>query len=467
MSQVRIEKVRILILILLISFLAVYFRWKAFPFVQVYSDSLSPFAGGVQFFELGFAKPPNPESDHWLWFSTLPFLSMASSLQELFWFRFLGNVVIIPLGMLSVYILLPKHRIFGAGAVGALLAVDSGLLDTLVSSFRGYFAPEHMGLACLGVALYPKKRRLGLGLAIVGSVLAGGQHPLALGSLLGLGFLGLLTWGRSRQNFWLGLGLVVLCFLPRIFWTWQLLQCDSGGLSCLSEIAMSSSERVSIFSQLIRVLHDRFWVEMGIGGVFLLLGLWHSRKEFFTQWVLFSILGVLILGLSISTLRPYHFRALAVPMVVASVLGWMRIGRISFVIVPIWFISLTVFPPRQVAWKNQIQKHDQIASVLCEVSGSFWLEGFGSEELDISLQGLAISYWLQDCDSKKISPKPVDNIVLLASKGLDIPVLFQEDDYALYQISSVVELEALDPEKRVTGYDFVVIFVPENEIILP
>ena len=154
-------------------------------------------------------------------------------------------------------------------------------------------------------------------------------------------------------------------------------------------------------------------------------------------------------------------------MVVASVLGWMRIGRISFVIVPIWLISLMVFPPRQVAWKNQIQKHDQIASVLCEVSGSFWLEGFGSEELNISLQGLAISFWLQGCDAKKISAKPEGNIVLLASKGLDIPVLFQEDDYALYQLSSVVELEGLDSDKRVAGYDFVVLFVSENEIILP
>tara|TARA_B110000037_G_C16993909_1_gene454287 strand:+ start:170 stop:862 length:693 start_codon:yes stop_codon:yes gene_type:complete len=230
---------------------------------------------------------------------------------------------------------------------------------------------------------------------------------------------------------------------------------------------MSSSEGASIFAQIIRVLHDRFWVEMGIGGGLLLLGLWFSRKEVFTQWVLFSILGILILGLSISTLRPYHFRILAVPMVVASVLGWIRMGRVFFTLAPIWFVSLVVFPPTQVSWKNQVEKHDQIARALCELSVSFWLEGSGTEELDISLQGVAISFWLQDCDAKKISSKPEDSIVLLASKGLGFPVLFQEDDYALYQLSSVIELEELAADKRVSGYDFVVIFVSEAEITLP
>ncbi len=464
----RPSTIKFLGLIVLLLLLAIYFRWISFPFVQIYSDALSPFVGGIQFFELGFAKPPNPESDHWLWVSTLPLLSLASSIEELFWLRYLANVIIIPVATLSIYILLSesKWRFLGVGVVGSLLAVDSGLIDTLISSFRGYFAPEYLSFAALGVALYQKEKRVGFWLAIVSSVLAGGQHPLAMGSFLGLAFLGVFVWRESKRDFGIGVLLFFLCLIPRIFWIWQLMQCDAGGFACLTDIAMSSSEQTSQFHQIYRVFHDRFWIEMGLGGLFLLLGLWFSRRAIFTQWVFFSMLGILILGLSISTLRPYHFRILAVPMVIASVFGWIQYLKTFVIVLPVWMLFLILFPPNPVAWKNNIRIHDQLAEVLCQIPDSFWIEGYETDDLNISLQALAISYWIKDCDRTKIAPQAGDLIFVLGREGLPYPKYFSQQDIVLYQLPSIRDMENLNSEKRVSGYDFVVLFVPEAEIIL-
>lgn len=461
-------KIKLFGLILLVLIPAFYFRWLSFPFTQIYSDSLSPFVGGVQFFEQGYAKPPNPEADHWLWVSTIPFLSLAASLEELFWFRYLGSVIIIPVSMISVYLLLleSRYRLFATAAVGSFLAVDAGILDTLISSFRGYFAPEYLAVAALGVALFQREKRWGLWIAILSSVLAGGQHPLAMGSFVGLGFLGVLVWRRSRRDFLIGVLIFLCCLIPKMLWIWQIMQCERGGLDCLQAIALSSSEEISIYQQITRAYHDRFWVEMGFAGPFLFLGLWFSRKEPFTQWVLVSMLGVLMLGILISTLRPYHFRALAAPMVIASVLGWVRMIKTFLFIAPLWGGFLAFFPPKPVAWKNNVSIHDQLADVFCGISDPFWVEGYQAEDLDISLQGIAISYWLKGCDIEKIESQAGDLIFLVGDKGLNFPIYFQNQSVVIYQLRSSQKLQLLEQEKRVQGYDFSVLFVPEEMIIL-
>ena len=466
MKQSPLLKLIGVILLVLVS--ALYFRWSSFSYTQVYSDSLSPFAGGIQFLEQGSAKPPNPESDHWLWVSTLPFLTLATSLQELFWFRYLGNLVLVLFSMFSAYLLFSgeRYRLWGVGAVGLFLGADSGLIDTLISSFRGYFAPEYLAFATIGVILFLRGKLWGVWLAIIGSVLAGGQHPLAMGSFLGLGFLGCLSWRRSRKYFWVGCLIFLCCITPKAVWIWQLLQCDAGGLACLTSIAMSSAESTTILEQIYRGFYDRFWIEMGPAGLFLLIGLWRSRKHLFTQWVCISILGVVLLGLSISTFRPYHFRALAAPMVLASVLGWIQLGRRFLNLIPIWAGFLIFFPPKPVAWKNQIVLHDQIAAIFCSASAPFWVEGYGTEELGISLQGVGVSYWLQGCDPENIVSEMKDNILLIGEVGVDLPIYFQHQHFTIYQLDSVNEMPAFSMEKRVSGYDFTILFVPEEEIIL-
>ena len=123
--------------------------------------------------------------------------------------------------------------------------------------------------------------------------------------------------------------------LPRLSWLWTLSHCDAGGaLSCLARVAGGSAEEGLGSAELLwRALHDRAAVELGLGamvsGLGLLLAVAPGRGRTASGlvfFVAFGLLGVLLLGLSLSTLRPYHLRHLAVPVAVLAGLGWSRLG---------------------------------------------------------------------------------------------------------------------------------------------
>ena len=157
-------------------------------------------------------------------------------------------------------------------------------------------------------------------------------------------------------------------------------------------------------------------------------------------------------------------------MVIASVLGWIQLGRIFLIVAPIWAGFVAFFPPKPVAWKNDIMIHDQLAQVLCDTEkedpDSFWVEGVGTENLNISLQGVAISYWLKGCDRGKIASQADQKIFVIGEEGLQFPKYFQQQNIVVYQLPSIIELRAFQQEKRISGYDFSVLFHPEEKIIL-
>ena len=119
--------------------------------------------------------------------------------------------------------------------------------------------------------------------------------------------------------------IAVIFLLPRLLWVYHLMQCDAGGLACLTDVAVSSSESdVSIADMLVRVLHDRLWIEMGLGSLLMIIGWWYAENRDETLASMVCI-GNSCLGLSISTLRPYHFRVLIVPMFILSIQGLSKL----------------------------------------------------------------------------------------------------------------------------------------------
>ena len=78
-----------------------------------------------------------------------------------------------------------QYRYISALACGLFVAFDKGLIDTLISSFRGYMAPEWISVATVFFVLSRTHKWM---LPFVGMcmVIAGGHHPMALGGLLAI-----------------------------------------------------------------------------------------------------------------------------------------------------------------------------------------------------------------------------------------------------------------------------------------
>ena len=193
-----------------------------------------------------------------MWLTALPQLLMADSLQSLFTIRSIISSLTAPLTVLCIWLSLPASpaRTLLSLTGGVVVAMDSGLLDTHISSFRGYMAPEWIGLASLCWML---RRHSCWWLAgtLLCVAIAGGHHPLALGCVLCV--FAMVT----RKNWSLLVSVLLLGFAFRALWMAELLQCDEGGLACIMTVAQGSAEQISPFSMVQRALHTRFWTELG------------------------------------------------------------------------------------------------------------------------------------------------------------------------------------------------------------
>ena len=175
---------KLVLILLLITIWAAAVRLQYLPYIQVYSDSLSPYLGALGALHQGWAEAPNPESDHWLWITAFPSLLVCRDLYELFVLRCIIAALIAPIGAISAYLLASKYRYTAALMAGGLLAMDKGLIDTLISSFRGYMSPEWVALATLFWVLCLRGKYIALPAVVACSMIAGGHHPIALGTLL-------------------------------------------------------------------------------------------------------------------------------------------------------------------------------------------------------------------------------------------------------------------------------------------
>jgi hypothetical protein len=330
-----------------------------------------------------------------------PLTKLAGSLEQLYILRFILGASVAPLAAASAWLLSPAgYARWIAGALaGMLLALDPGLVDTLVIAFRGYGAPELVGLATLFGALALQGHRwalAGAGIALIG---AAGQHPMGTGMLLG-GLFALPWFAQSlgRKSIEMAIGVTGVIALPRLWLIRQQSDCGQPAMDCIRQVALGSSEQdLGAQAMLSRAFHDRFNVELlGLWPIFLLgfvllllpLARWTQKPVLPRLFILpqpeqarpllaFALggtLGILLLGGSVSSLRPYHLRIASVPLAVAASVGlcrlWPLVLGASAWACTSW-VPLQLLAPGAVS----LSTFDELAQALEEVPGPIWVDG--------------------------------------------------------------------------------------------
>ncbi len=404
-------------------------RLDAIADATVGSDALGQYAVALQvLLGGGWPHPPNPEGGHSLWLMALPLVPFAGSLEELYRLRFIVAALVAPLGALAAWLLAaPRARGAAAVAAGVVLALDVGLVDTLVSSFRGYGAPELLALATVGLALALTGRPWGLPLAGAAVVGATGQHPFAAGAALGaLAALPGAAQGVDRRWRWATAATIAALCLPRLAHLAWLADCGDGAWACLGRVASGSAEPDTPRTEMLRRLfNDRVLVEgwwpwplMAVGLAMLATRPVSGRRPLL-GWALGTVAGVLAIGLSASSLRPYHARLAMPALAVAAAVGLSRSGRLPLALA---VAALAQWAPgRATPATGGIGPGDvdRVARRVLAVSpgpvqieAAWWGRPVGLEPLAVSLAA-----WLQaDRGDRRarLTPAPDASVVLLA-----------------------------------------------------
>ena len=447
---------------------SIWIRLVYFPFVQVTSDTLSPFVGAIRWWNTGWFGAANPESDQWLWIISSPILLLSSSLTDIFWWKCIATTVAIPCACWMVIRLVNTHQWFWMLVISSVLTLDMGLVDTMLSSFRGYWAPECMAVATIGLMVWHQGREWGAYVTTVCTIVAMGQHPLVLGTIPALIWLWYTQYTRS-EGWWWSIGLAMVFSLPRLCWIYQLMQCDAGGIACLTDVAVSSSEAgTSVVEMVSGVFYDRLWIEMGFSSVVMVLGWCYSENRTLKYWLLLSALGILLLGLSISTLRPYHFRVLIVPMFLLSIHGLFRLGKAGVFLGSVWIGLVVVHRIEPVPWYSDVEQTDAVAAVLCQQTDAIWLEGFGAD-LTISPQSIGVSMVAQGCDVR-ISNRPTEKfwVIQPTQEGhslFDGEVMWMGTTHQLRTVS-LQDWMHIPSTNKWSGHDVASLFISETDIQL-
>ncbi len=451
-------------MIAIASVLGVFFRIQFLSYVQVTSDSLSPFVGAIKAMDLGYLYPANPESDQWLWILALPFVWVSNSLTEIFLLKCISSVIVVPIGMWVVGQMVTKRRWLWMLGVGVLLAVDVGLIDTMVSSFRGYWAPECIAIALIGWVYWERGHFWGAIWGTTWLTIAMGQHPLVIGCFPVL--IALWLQMKHRKNTWLvALGVCLLLSVPRFCWLWYLSQCDAGGLQCLVDVAGSSSEQQTINQILWRVLYDRLWVEMGIASPILVVGCCISSNTNFRRGTVISLVGIAVLGLCVSTLRPYHFRVLIVPLFILALQGWSEQGRVGVGVLCFWIVVALWTRLYPIDWYSTIDTYDDVAGLLCEQRNPVWIEGYG-KDLTVMPQGIGVSMRQQGCPVE-IASSPTSELWILtspsASKRFKDGEPYDFKEVQLFHLD-INKIQRVASEPWWSGYDVAILSHPEQKV---
>ncbi len=373
----------LLILLLALWALAWGMRLRGLPAATVGSDSLGQFLAALGLLRGGgLPHPPNPEGGHSLWLMVLPLLPLADSLQGLLRLRFALGALVAPLCGLAAWLLAEARGRFPAAlAAGVVVALDPGLIDTLIVAFRGYGAPELLALATVGGALALRGRRGGLALAGLSLLAATGQHPFAagagLGALLCAPLLG-PSLSTTERRLTLALGLLFL--LPRLHHLAWLADCGPGAWACWARVASGSAEAETPLREMLRrAANDRILVEGWLPwpalalGLLLLLPRQDAPGRGLRRWALGSLLGVLALGLLAHSLRPYHLRLAMPALAVAAAVGLSR-----FPLLPLVWVGLcgVDWLPRQplLPAAPPAAEADALARKLALLPGPVWVD---------------------------------------------------------------------------------------------
>ncbi len=435
-------------LALLVWLLAAALRLRVVNQAVVGSDSLGPYLKALALTPTALwaghlPRPPNPESGDLLWLSALPILHLAGDLQQLFTLRFLAGALIAPLGLLAAWVWAAPEGLRSPGellasraprplvaglAAGLVLAVDPGLIDSLLSGARGYGAPELLALLCLALGFAVRGSRLGAAVGAVALAFAVDHHPLAIGAALGVLAMVPTLWrtlgGRGLLP---AAGVLLLLALPRLLRLLALARCGDDPLSCLAAVAQSNVHEGEPFLLHLRdALHDRFRVDLdeptSLG---LLLGLLLARPWRVSisagpgalaigALAIGSLAGLLLVAALNGYLQGYHLRILAAPLAVAAAVGLARPAPLALLwaALALW-LGLPAAPvgpdPGAVA------RHDALATLLADRPGPLWVDRLwwrGQPVLEPS--GVVLSAWLQGQEAARFQVGPAVPMILLS-----------------------------------------------------
>ena len=175
-----------------------------------------------------------------------------------------------------------------------------------------------------------------------------------------------------------------------------------------------------------------------------------------------------MLGLSISTLRSYHFRVLIVPMFVLAIQGLARVGKQGIGLGCLWIGLVIIHRIEPVSWYNDVEQADAVANSTLSALGCIWLEGFGAE-LTVSPRSVGVAMVVQGCDVT-IAHRPTDQIWLIhrVDEQHDLPdgtVIWTGKSHRLRMLS-LQEWNHVSDTYKWSGHDVVSLFMSEDRIEL-
>jgi hypothetical protein len=424
--------VRALLVSLALWVVAALVRLRELDQVTVSSDSLGPYLRAWSVSWDWIPRPPNPESGDGLWLLAWPLVHAAGNLVELMELRLVLGGLVAPAAFMAAWGLLadrtPRLQRWSAAlTAGLLTAMDPGLVDTLISGARSYGAPELVGMATAALAWALRGRRWAVMLSAALLVLAADHHPLAAGMGLGL-----LAWYRplraslDRRSLVLGAAVGGLFALPRVLRMGAQALCGEGPIECLASIAQSNvPEDVDRLAVIGTALHDRFLVDLGWTWPLLLLGvvlaLHRPSTRHTATWALGGLGGLLLMGIVVGYIRPYHLRIVSVPIAVAAAVGlsrWWPACLAVGIAATFWGWTERPVGPDPGA----LARADSIAKAVVEVEGTLWVDQVwwdGPPRVDAP--AVVLSAVLSGVDPDRFQLDPDATMILLTSAGPPAP----------------------------------------------
>jgi hypothetical protein len=425
------RRLALALVLLSVYLLAVALRLQSVGAASIGSDALGQLLAAYAAGWGHLPPPPNPEGGYSLWVVAWPMVRLAGSLHEVFVLRFGWGALAAPAAGLGAALLDPDRprAPLLAALAGGLVAADPGLVDTLVIAFRGYGAPELVGLGTVGLLLALRGSRGGLLLATLAFVLASGQHPM--GTAGGLGALVLLPALVRRLGGWtVGAAalLALVLVTPRLLILARMADCGQGAAACLSAVALQSSEAdVSPLAFVTRAFHDRFavewrsaWWALPPALLLCLPGLRRPEaagRRAALAYALAAVVALLLVGLSVSSLRSYHLRVLAVPIAIAAAAGLSRLGWASLLLLP-WlagqWLPIAVVPPARGSVELADRLGDELQRELVGEPGAIRVDGVWFDRPEgVDPAAVVLSAVLHGADPARFGLDPSAAVLLL------------------------------------------------------
>ena len=400
-------------------------------------------------------RPPNPESGDGLWLLAWPLVHTASNLVELWEIRLVLGGIVAPAAFAAVWGFLGieasvLRRWVASISAGLFVATDPGLVDTLISGARSYGAPELIGLATAAGAFALRGHVWAGVVSAICLVLATDHHPLAAGMIIGAALASAqLKQAMGTRGLAVAAGAALLTGLPRLIRTAAQALCGEGPVACLATIAQSNVgpelDRMAMISE---ALHDRMAVDLGGYWPALVLGLLLCLQRPTTRtaggWVFGGLAGILLLGITIGYVRPYHLRILAVPLAAAAALGlsrWWPVCLVTAGAASIWGWSARPVGPDPGA----LARADHIAEVISGIEGPLWVDQVwwdGPPRVDAP--AVVLSAVLQGTDPDTFVLAPDATMILLTSAGPPAPwpPLIEGPGWRVHPATNLVAVQA-------------------------